>query len=139
MIRTSKLQFLTVALMGFALAVISPVAGPSAALGQDASLEGSWSGAGKITFPSGETENARCKVSFKRQGNNFGMNAVCATPSARVEQVGQLARVGGNRFAGDFTNPEYGVTGSIRITVNGNSLNASLSGGGGSAQISMSR
>jgi hypothetical protein len=77
-----------------------------AAYGQGANLEGSWSGGGQIVFPSGETEKARCRASFRRS---------------------------------EFFNQEFGLSGSIRITVNGNSLNASLTGGGGSASFSLSR
>jgi hypothetical protein len=67
------------------------------------------------------------------------MTAICATPSLRVNQTAELLRVSANRFNGDYLNRDFGVSGSIRVTVNGNSLNASLSGGGGSAQLSMSR
>jgi hypothetical protein len=111
-----------------------------AAYGQGANLEGSWSGGGQIVFPSGETEKARCRASFRRSGgDSFGMSAVCATASARVQQSAEIVRVSGNRYRGEFFNQEFGLSGSIRITVNGNSLNASLTGGGGSASFSLSR
>ena len=67
------------------------------------------------------------------------MNAVCATASARVAQSAQLARISANRFAGEFYNPEYSISGSISITVQGNRMSASLSGGGGSAHFNLSR
>ena len=67
------------------------------------------------------------------------MNAVCATPSARVAQTAQLARTSANRFAGEFYNAEYAVSGSITITVKGNRLSAALSGGGGTAHFNLSR
>lgn len=107
---------------------------------EPASLEGSWSGGGKVQFPSGDTESARCRASFKKRGGNgFAMSAVCATASARVEQTAMLERTGPNRFSGDFQNSEYGITGSINVTVKGNSLSASLNGGGASASFSLSR
>jgi hypothetical protein len=112
--------------------------GPASATAQ--SLEGSWSGGGRVLFPSGETERARCRASFRRQGGeSYAMSATCATQSARVQQTAVLVRTGPNRYAGDFNNAEYGITGSIRVTVSGRSLNASLSGGGGSAQFSLSK
>jgi hypothetical protein len=112
----------------------------AAAEGQEASLEGSWSGGGQIVFPSGETERARCRASFRRQGSNsYGMSATCATASAKVQQSAQVTHVSGNRYRGEFFNQEYGISGSVRITVVGNRLNASLSGGGGSAEIALSR
>ena len=67
------------------------------------------------------------------------MNAVCASASGRVVQTGELSRVSATRFVGEFNNPQYGITGSITISVRGSSLTASLSGGGGSAQFNLSR
>ena len=113
---------------------------PQAAHSQQAGLEGSWSGGGRVVLPSGDSERARCRATFRRQSANaFGMSAQCATASARVAQTASLRRVGANRFHGDFYNAEYSVSGTISITVNGNRLNASLNGGGGSAYLSMSR
>ena len=104
------------------------------------SLEGSWSGNGTVTFPSGGTESARCKASFKRQtADRFAMNALCATPSGKVVQTAQLERTSGGRFTGEFQNSEYGITGQINIVVRGNSLNAALSGGGASASLKLSK
>jgi len=122
-------------------AVIGALAlGGAPAAAQQAALEGSWSGGGTVVFPSGERERARCRASFQHQGgSSYRMSAVCATPSTRVSQSAEIRRTGGNRFAGEFTNPEYGINGSIRITVDGRSLSASLSGGGGSAHFALSR
>jgi hypothetical protein len=113
---------------------------PASASAEQATLEGSWSGAGKVTLTSGAVETARCRASFrKKAGNVYGMSAVCATPSTRVAQSAELARVGGNRFSGDFYNPEYGISGTITIVVRGNRLSASLSGGGAHASLALSR
>ncbi len=67
------------------------------------------------------------------------MSAQCATASGRVAQTGTLERVGANRFTGNFYNAEYSVSGTITIAVQGNSLNASLSGGGASAYFTLRR
>lgn len=107
---------------------------------QETSLEGSWSGGGHIVFPSGEKERARCRASFRRQGgNSYGMSATCATASVKVQQTAQVSHVSGNRYRGEFINQEYGISGSVRITVSGNRLNASLAGGGGTAEFALSR
>ena len=77
---------------------------------EQVSLEGSWSGNGTVTFPSGGTEAARCRASFRRQSaDRFAMNALCATPSGKVAQTAQLERVSGSRFSGEFQNSEYGI------------------------------
>lgn len=104
------------------------------------SLEGTWSGNGQVHLPSGASEAARCRASFRRAGGNtFHMNAVCATQSARVVQTASLERVSANRFVGDFHNAEYNVSGHITISIKGSGLSASLSGGGGSAHFHLSR
>ena len=110
------------------------------ATAENSSLEGSWSGSGTVTFPSGGTEAARCKASFRRESDDkFAMNALCATPSGKVAQTAQLERIGGNRFSGDFQNSEYGIAGQINIVIRGNSLSAALNGGGATASLKLSK
>jgi hypothetical protein len=119
-------------------AVVNGHNAPAAA--QASSLEGSWNGGGNVRFSSGKSERARCRASFSKRGaNSYSMSAVCATASGRAEQTAQLTRSGANRYTGNFQNSEYGISGSISVTVNGNSLNASLSGGGGSASLNLNR
>ena len=130
----------TVSIACTLLAATAAVSLSLPAYGQQAGLDGSWSGSGQVTLPSGATERARCRATFRRQsGNTFGMSAQCATASIRVAQTAALVRVGANRFTGDFYNAEYAMSGTITITVHGNKLNASLSGGGGSASFALSK
>ncbi|MGH8335547.1 MAG: hypothetical protein ACRETL_01690 [Gammaproteobacteria bacterium] len=117
-------------------AVLLGAALPAAAEG----LVGSWSGGGSVQLPSGDMERARCKATFHRAGGkSYSMNAVCASSSARVAQTASLQQVSANRFAGDFTNSEYNVSGTISITLSGDSLSAHLDGGGASAHFNLSR
>ncbi len=133
------LRAIVVGVLGLA-SMAAMTASSGSAVAEPAALEGSWSGGGTVRFPSGDSERARCRASIrKRGGSTYTMSAVCATPSARIEQTAQLQRTGGNRFSGEFNNAEYGVSGSINVTLNGNSLHASLSGGGGSAQFNLGR
>ncbi len=106
---------------------------------QQISLAGSWNGSGTVSLPSGGTEKVRCRATFSQSGTGATMSATCASASTKVTQYADLTRTSGNKYAGDFTNPEYGISGSIRLTVIGNSLSASLQGGGGSAYINLSR
>jgi hypothetical protein len=104
------------------------------------SILGSWSGNGTIVYPSGEQERARCRATFHNSGGGgVAMRAICATASLRVTQTASLAQLTSNTFSGEFYNTEYNLSGSIRVRVQGNRLNASLNGGGGSAQFSMNR
>lgn len=105
-----------------------------------ASLEGAWSGSGRIVFPSGEVERASCRASFSRHAaNSFRMSAVCATPSARMVQSATVERVSANSFAGSFFNSEYNVSGDISITLRGDRLSAQMRGGGGSGSFALGR
>jgi hypothetical protein len=106
---------------------------------QQPSIGGSWSGGGTVTLKSGNVEKVRCRATFSPSGNGASMSASCANATARVTQTAELTRVTATRYIGEFRNSEYNISGSIRITLSGNSLTASLSGGGGSASMSMNR
>lgn len=128
------------AVIATGITLLAGCLGASPSSAQSRALEGTWSGGGRIVFPSGETERARCRASFRRQGgNSYGMSATCATASVRVHQNAEITRVSDNRYRGEFYNEEHGISGSIRITISGNRLSAALSGGGGSADFSLSR
>jgi uncharacterized protein (DUF2147 family) len=103
-----------------------------------ADLSGAWSGGGAVSLANGAKEKARCRANYKKAGGAaYVMSATCATPSAKVAQTAQLRKSGANSYAGTFYNPEYGVTGSIRVTVNGNRQSVYLSGDAGSAAFSL--
>jgi hypothetical protein len=110
------------------------------AVAQAPDLAGSWSGGGTVTFPSGSSERARCRATYSRSGgSSYELWARCATPSASVEQSATVRKVGANAYSGSFYNSDYGISGSIYITVSGNSQSVSLSGGGASASLRLSR
>lgn len=113
------------------------VAGAGAAVAD--TLSGSWSGAGSVAY-SQTTEKARCKANYARvSGTLYRMNASCATPSGRVDQTATLNRVGDNEYAGSFHNPQYNVSGSIHVTLRGDSQHVNLSGNGGNGSFSLKR
>ncbi len=104
------------------------------------SLEGTWSGGGRVTFPSGESETARCRAQYSRQSKtSYVVRASCATSSARVEQTARVRQSGANTFLGSFHNDEYNVDGAIHVTVSGSVQHVSLDGGGASAKLRLSR
>lgn len=132
---TKKLTLLTAPLA----AVLLAAGAAGAVAGERGDLAGSWSGGGTVTLPSGATERARCRATFHRAGGHYSMNAICATASTRVAQTASLRQVGPSRFAGEFFNPDYNVSGSIRVSLSGDSLNAALEGGGGAGHFHLSR
>jgi hypothetical protein len=103
-------------------------------------LAGSWSGSGNITLSNGAREKARCRASFvPAGGKTYAMSATCATASAKVSQTAILSQNTGNRFGGTFYNPEFGVTGRIRVILSGNRQTVYLSGSAGHATFNMQR
>ena len=47
------------------------------------------------------------------------MTAVCMTSSGKAAQTAILRLSGENRYIGNFHNPEYNVSGTIRVVVRG--------------------
>lgn len=115
-------------------------ASATATQAQSSRLDGTWNGSGRMVLSSGNAERVRCRATFRRQAaRTFAMSAICATPSARVSQTGRVQQVSAGRYDGRFYNREYDVSGTVRITLRGNRMSASLAGGGASAFLSLSR
>ncbi len=114
--------------------------GKSDGKGRSADLAGSWSGGGRVQFPSGSVEQARCRAHYSRtSANSYAVNASCATASGRADQTATVRRVGENRYHGNFHNAEYDISGVISITVNGNSQSVRLTSSSASAILRLSR
>jgi hypothetical protein len=106
----------------------------------NASLEGSWSGGGTVSFASGSREQARCRAHYRRAGtNSYTVSATCATPSGKAAQTATLRRVGENRYSGSFYNSEYSISGVIHVVVNGARQTVRLISDSGSAVFNLSR
>lgn len=112
----------------------------SAGLAESPSLEGSWRGGGAVSLASGAREEARCRANFRRRtSTSYTLRAVCATPSIRAEQTATVRQVGSNRFAGNFYNAEYNVSGTIHIRVRGSSQDVRLTSSAGWAHFRLRR
>ena len=105
-----------------------------------ATLEGSWSGGGTVSFASGAKEQARCRARYSPAGrNSYTLNATCATASGRAAQTATVRRVGENKYSGSFYNSEYSISGVIHIVVRGASQTVRLISDSGSAFFNLSR
>ena len=104
-----------------------------------ASLEGSWSGGGTVSFAGG-TEQARCRARFSRAGaQSYTVNATCATASGRAAQTATVRQVGANRYSGRFYNSEYSISGVIDIIVRESNQIVRLTSDSASAVLNLSR
>jgi hypothetical protein len=105
-----------------------------------ASLEGSWSGGGTVSFAAGGKEQARCRASFSRAGErSYTVNATCATASGKAAQTATVRQVGSNRYSGSFYNSEFSISGVIDIVVHGSSQTVRLMSDSGSGVLNLSR
>lgn len=112
---------------------------PSAeARGEGGSIAGSWSGGGVVVYSSGQRERTRCHASFSG-GSTVIMSGTCATASGSATQSARLRRVGPNSYAGSFFNSQFNVSGSIYVTVHGNTQSVALRSSAGSANLSLRR
>jgi hypothetical protein len=99
-------------------------------------LAGSWSGGGTVVYSDGHREHARCRASFSG-GSSVSLEATCATPSGSVSQSARLRKTGANSYSGSFFNPQFNVSGSIHITVHGNTQYVTLHSPSGSASLTL--
>jgi len=137
-IHSAAVRYAVLAAAGTLLAVFLTIAPVKAAIA--AELTGTWSGSGTVTLANGAREKARCRASYiAAGGRTYAMSATCATASAKVSQTAILSQNTKNRFGGTFYNPEFGVTGRIRIIVSGKRQTVYLSGSAGHATFSMQR
>ena len=103
-------------------------------------LAGSWSGSGTVKSALGQSERARCRVSYtKSSDNSYRMKANCGMTSGRALQVATLRRTGGNKFSGSFRNAKHNINGTIRVTLRGNRQTIWMSAAEGSATIKLTR
>ena len=136
---TPALALVSAVLLGV-LALPDPGTAQPASKAQPASLAGSWSGGGVVSFASGSRERARCRAHYsQRSSTTYALSATCATASGRATQTASLRSVGGNRYQGSFYNSEYNISGTIYVVVRGNSQSVQLSSSAGSASLQLSR
>ncbi|MES0385660.1 MAG: hypothetical protein ABUJ98_13895 [Hyphomicrobium sp.] len=104
-----------------------------------ASLEGTWSGSGMANPKDGKPEKLRCRISYSRHSEKvYSVAAACATTSVKFRQTGKLLKVSPTRYVGDFYNPEYDVSGRVRVIVRGSAQTVTFKSarGNGSATLS---
>ena len=133
------LKVVRMGLFGAALASALTVSVTSSAeaRGEGGSIAGSWSGGGTVVYASGQRERAHCRASYSGGGSSVMMSGGCATPSGSVFQSARLRKVGANSYAGSFFNTQFNASGSIHVTVHGNTQSVSLHSGAGSASLTL--
>ncbi|MEL7542865.1 MAG: hypothetical protein AAGJ70_03730 [Pseudomonadota bacterium] len=105
-----------------------------------ASISGKWRGGGTVNLKSGGQERVRCSVTYGRiAGQDFSVNARCASGAGRVDQTGKLTRVAPNRYVGTVMNMQYSVTARVTVSVAGKTQRVSISSSQGTANLKLAR
>lgn len=103
-------------------------------------LDGTWSGGGYVVPKSGARENVRCRVRFSRQSSKvFSVAATCSSATTNIVQTGEVLEVSAGRFAGDFYNSQYDISGRIRIQMSGTHQTVNFSGAQGQGSLSLNK
>lgn len=103
-------------------------------------LAGTWSGGGYVQPKNGQREKVSCRVTYKRESAKvYGVRATCASTSAKIQQTGEVLHVSGNRYVGDFYNPQFDVSGRVRVLISGSSQTVTFSGASGSGSMTLRR
>ena len=111
---------------------------PTATRADPESLEGAWSGGGSVNFASGSKERAKCRANFSRSSaTSYRISGTCATQSGKVTQNSEVFKTTANRYRGNFHNPEFDISGTIAIVVNGRSMTATLSTTSGTGVLNL--
>lgn len=102
------------------------------------SLDGVWSGSGMVNPKDGQRETVRCRLSYKQETEKvFSLTATCATRSRKIQQTGQLLKVGPTSYVGDFYNPGYDISGRVRVVVKGSVQTVTFQSARGSGSVEL--
>lgn len=114
--------------------------GSHSSLANAASINGTWSGSGYVQPSNGKRETVRCKVTYSQQSAKvYGVSAVCASPSTKIRQTGEVLMVNPNRYVGDFYNSDFDISGRVNVSISGNNQTVSFKSGSGHGSLSLSK
>lgn len=126
--RTPVLSCLAGSAAALATALLSQPA-HSASAGPFRSLEGSWSGAGRIVLEGGNSERLSCRANYGQRdgGSRLSMSIRCASSSYKIELRASLASSGG-AVSGTWEERTFNAGGDVTGRVSGGALNLAFRG-----------
>jgi hypothetical protein len=108
------------------------VLAPQAAAGGSlfASLDGAWSGSGKVKLDSGKSERIKCKGYYnaKSGGAELGVAIDCANAAVRINMRAKLVDAGG-KVSGTWEEREFNQSGEVSGKASADKLTLSFAGG----------
>ena len=125
--------------ISFALLATLQMAGLANAAG-GSSISGQWAGKGTLILRTGAKEPVSCRVKYRRiSGQTFSLTARCATSSTSIDQIGELERVGRNRYVGRVHNKQFNVSARVSVAVAGSRQRVAISSSQGRATMRLKR
>jgi hypothetical protein len=86
-------------------------------------LNGAWSGSGRVMLEGGQTERLRCQASYRSSsgGNHLGLSIRCASAANAIELRGDLNYSGGH-VSGSWEERSHGASGDASGRATDNSV-----------------
>ncbi len=119
-------QFLTT----FAAALCLPIVTAGAAMAAEGdflkSMDGKWSGSGKVlTRIGGKSVNVRCNVDFSAGATDLAMQGSCRALAIVSRSISAALKASGTRYSGTYTGPS-GQPSSLSGNRQGQSINLAV-------------
>lgn len=123
-----------------AIAAVALVGFAGTGHAQAASIDGSWSGNGKVTLKNGSVEPVRCRIKYEPGGGRtFVIHANCSHANGIFKQSGRIVQKTPNSYSGRLYSDQFGVSGNISIAVRGNKQTLTAVSANGRASVSLSK
>lgn len=117
-----------VGLLAIVIAGATP-SGSASAQSPFRSLDGVWSGQGRVVLDNGNTERLSCRANYSQRasGSGLGMSIRCASSSYKIELRATLASAGGN-LSGTWEERAYNAEGTLTGRATGSTLSLAFEG-----------
>ena len=126
-------------LVSFLALALALGAWPAAMHAAPAGIEGAWSGSGIVNIRN-RTDRIVCRVNFdKIAQTSYRVSARCSAGDRSYEQTGRVSSVSANRYRGYVYNTQFNDRGNVIAFAERLSLSVSVSGGRGTANLTLSR
>jgi hypothetical protein len=123
-----------------AIMAIAAIGFAGAGAAQAASIDGTWSGAGKVTMKDGVVEPVRCRIRYEPgSGRTFLVHANCAHANGIFQQSGRVVQRSATSYTGHIYSDQFGVAGDVTIAVSGNSQTLTAVSAKGRASVRLLR
>ncbi|MGE3712558.1 MAG: hypothetical protein AB7G35_23180 [Hyphomicrobiaceae bacterium] len=130
-------KHLSAAAIGGIMVLVPAIAALADQSSAVATLLGTWSGNGRITYTDGSSEGIHCNAYYSGGGSELRMAIQCKSDKNPIHIRSQL-RIDGNRATGSWEERTFNASGTASGSVSGGSMSLNVGGGGFSGTMSVS-